>query len=55
MYESVHPHHLANLAASAASKATAPPATWKGRARRISRCTPEGDVNGVEPVKFIAT
>jgi hypothetical protein len=30
------------------------PATWKGSARRISRFTPEGEVMGEDPVKFIA-
>lgn len=30
-------------------------AAWTGMARRISFSTPEGDVNGVAPVKFMAT
>lgn len=35
--------------------ADAAKATWAGMARRISFSTPEGDVNGVAPVKFMAT
>ena len=44
----------ANAAPTHAASATNSVAACSGIARRISFSTPDGEVNGVEPVKFIA-
>ena len=45
--------HLPSRYANQAAPATAAAAACKGSARRISNSTPEGEVIGDEPVKFI--
>ena len=47
--------HVRSRVATPAASASPSAAACSGSARRVSRSTPEGEVKGVDPVKFIAT